>query len=130
MKKDGHGTIWHYESIAGTSDIDKPYKVYHGLSRRQQVTLTRLRIGYQYTIQYVQDAVLEAKPVSYHHCKLCKAPKSHNLNHYLLCCTKTASYRSNSTVHRLALVDYINFIIDTGLVFDMISDIKGFLPAK
>jgi len=130
LKKSGHGTIWHYESIVRSCDADKPYKYYDGLSRRQQVTLTRLRIGYQYTIHYVQDAVLEAKPVTYHQCKMCKAPKSHNLTHYLLCCSKTASYRSNSTVQRPALIDYINFIIDTGLVFDMIRDIKGFLPTR
>ena len=130
MKKNGHGTIWHYESIVGTSDRDIPYKIYNGLSRRQQVTITRLRIGYQYTTQYVRDAVLDTKPNSYHHCKLCKMPRSHNLTHYLLCCTKTASYRSDSIVQRTSLVEYINFILDTGLVFDMISDIKVFLPTN
>lgn len=66
------------------------------------------------------------KLVSYHHCKLCTAAELHNLTHYLLCCTKTASYRTSSTAHRLALIDYISFIIASRLVFHMIGDIKVF----
>lgn len=72
--KNEHGTIWYYESIAGTSDMGKPYKFYNGQPRRHQVTLTKLRMGYHYTIHYVQDAFLEARPVSYQHCEMCKAP--------------------------------------------------------
>lgn len=61
---------------------------------RQQDALIRLHIGYQYSIQFEQKAVLEAKPISDHQCKLCKTPKSHNLSHYLFCYTKTLQRRA------------------------------------
>lgn len=35
LKKNGHETIWHYKGAAGASDVNKPYKVYEGLSWRQ-----------------------------------------------------------------------------------------------
>ena len=129
-KISGSGTIRHYEGVVGTTDKDKPFRVYNGLTRRQQVTLTRLRIGYKYTAYYVKDAVLDDKPNSYHCCRLCKSPKSHSLKHYLLDCPKTASYRSNSVIHRPSLIEYIKFIIETGLVYDIIKDVSGFLPTK
>lgn len=52
------------KALLKSSDRDKPYRVRSCLSRRQQVTLTRLRIGYQLTVQHEQDAGLEIKPNS------------------------------------------------------------------
>ena len=127
-KMNGSSTIQHYEDVAGITD--KPFKIYNGLTRRQQVTLTRLRIGYQYTANYDEDTVLDKKPTSYHSCRICKSPKSHSLKHYLLECPRTASYRSNSVVHRPSLTEYIKCIIETGLVYDIIKDVEGFLPPK
>lgn len=49
-EKIGYGTFWYYKSIAGALDVDKSCKVYYGQTRRQQVTLIWLRIGYRYTI--------------------------------------------------------------------------------
>lgn len=57
---------------------------------------------------------------------MCKAPKSHNLAHYLLSCSKTASF-DQTTVQRPTFIDYVNFITDFDLIFDMISDIKVFI---
>ena len=120
-------TIRHYEDVVGITDKDKRYRIYYGLTRRQQVTLTKLRIGYQYIAYYVN---LDEKPTSYHCCRICKSPKSHSLEHYLLECPITASYRSNSVVHRPSLTEYIKCIIETGLVYDIIKDVNGFLPTK
>lgn len=50
------------KALLKTSYRDIPYRVCSCLSRRQQVTLTRLRIGYQ--LQHEQDAGLEIKPNS------------------------------------------------------------------
>ena len=127
----GSGTIQHYEDVVGITDKDKRFRVYNGLTRRQQVTLTKLRIGYQYIASsYVEDAALDKKPNSYHCCRICKLPKSHSLKHYLLECPRTASYRSNSVVHRPSLTEYIKCIIETGLVYDIIKDVEGFQPPK
>ena len=130
-KMKGSGTIQHYEDVVGITDKDKRFRIYNGLTRRQQVTLTKLRIGYQYIASsYVEDAALDKKPNSYHCCRICKLPKSHSLKHYLLECPRTASYRSNSVVHRPSLTEYIKCIIETGLVYDIIKDVEGFLPPK
>lgn len=129
-KLHGSATIQHYEGVVGLSDEAGRYKLYNSLTRRQQATLTRLRIGYKYTTHFVKDAVLDTKPLTYNCCKLCKAPNSHNLEHYLLECVKTAPYRSISETHRPSLIDYIKCIIETGLVYDMVNDIDGFLPTR
>ena len=126
----GSSTIRHYEDVVGITDKDKRYIIYNGFTRRQQVTLTKLRIGYQYMASYNDDKALKKKPTSYHCCRICKSPKSHSLEHYLLECPKTASYRSNSVVHRPSLIEYIKCIIDTGLVYDIIKDVDGLLPSK
>lgn len=91
------------------------YKVYYGLSQRQHVPLTSQCIGYQYIMHYVHDAVLEAKPILYHPCKMYKAPKLHNFTNYLLCCMKTASYQQKSILHKISHIDYVTFIFDTGV---------------
>ena len=123
----GSSTIRHYEDVVGITDKDKRFRIYNGLTRRQQVTLTKLRIGYQYIASYVD---LDKKPTSYHCCRIFKSPKSHSLKHHLLECPRTASYRSNSVVHRPSLTEYIKCIIETGLVYDIIKDVEGFLPPK
>lgn len=61
-------------------------------------------------------------PVSYHHCKPCKAPKSHILIYYSF--ARKVLPIDQIAVQRIALTDYLDQIIDTGLAFDMISSIK------
>lgn len=75
-----------------------------------------MQIGYQYIINYVQDAVLEGKPVSYHLCKMCKASKTDNVIHYYFVARKLYPVEQTA-VQRPALIHI--FIIDTVLVFDI-----------
>lgn len=87
---------------------------------RQQDALIRLHIGYQYSIQFGQKAVLEAKPISDHQCKLYKTPKSHNLSHYLFCYTKTLQRRALISLCKFycrhwssfGISEYITFFTD------------------
>lgn len=97
------------KALLKTSDRDKPYRVCSCLSRRQQVTLTRLRIGYQ--LQHEQDAGLEIKP---------------NSQCFVILFFYIHSLLYESYIQGLSLVESINLITDSGLVCDMISDTSYF----
>lgn len=78
-------SIHHYDLFCNTPHRYGQHKV---LTRQCDVVSARIRLGYRYLWQ-----LQTSPPEDLTKCKLCDAPRSHTLEHYIADCPKVAAFR-------------------------------------
>ena len=76
--------------------------------RKIQLTYSRVRLGYQYTWEYMTGA-----PEKWKRCRICHEENKHTLSHYLLECLATQDFR---LPENYCLIEQAKYLLNNNLI--------------